>query len=85
MMDKNQATVLALRSGLLAPRYRTTVEYEIGGDSASPAGIHAALVFLILVFIAIVGYTGWRIKYFRRRIIDDKGAMEKEKGQLVGY
>lgn len=85
MMEKYQATILALRAGVLAPRYRTTVEYEVGGDSASPAGIHAAFVFLILAFIGVVAYTGWKIKFFRRRIIDDKVQIEKEKDMLVGY
>ena len=84
-MEKYQATILALRARVLAPRYRTTVEYEVGGDSASPAGIHAAFVFLILGFIGVVAYTGWKIKLFRRRIIDDKVQMETEKEQLVGY
>ena len=85
LMEKYQATILALRARVLAPRYRTTVEYEVGGDSASPAGIYAAFVFLILVFIGVVVYTGWKIKLFNRRILDDKVEIEKEKGQLVGY
>lgn len=78
-MEKYQATILALRTRVLAPIYRTTVEYEVGRDAASPAGIHAAFVFLILVFVGVVAYTGWKIKFFRRRIIDDKVEIEKEK------
>ena len=54
-------------------------------EEASAAGIYVGLVFFILGFVAIVAYVGWKIKFYRRRIIDDKETLEKEKGKLVGY
>ena len=85
-MEKYEATLLALRDGSLHPRYKTIIEYEAAvEEQSSQAGVYVGLVFFILGFMALVGYTGWKIRYYHKRILDDNTMMEKEKGKLVGY
>ena len=43
------------------------------------------LAFFIISFMGVVIYTSWKIKFYNRRIIDDKSSLEKEKEKLVKY